>query len=379
MDRTGGQSNIKTALVNDWLTGMRGGERALEAIYELYPSPVYTLLCTRNFKSDIIDHSKIITSSIQKFPFSGKFYRFLLSLFPKAIEEFDLSGFDVVLSTSHAVAKGVLTNSNQLHICYMHTPMRYAWDLTFQYLRESGLDKGILGAIVRNWLHNIRTWDIISANRVDHYLTNSSYVAKRIKKIYNRDAEVIFGPADTDYYSLFEKKENFYMAASHMVPYKRMDMIVRAFTRMKDRKLIVIGNGPEEKKIKRLSAKSPNIEMIGYQNRESLKDYLQKARAFVFAAEEDFGLMPVEAQACGTPVIAYGRGGVSETVIEGKTGIFFNSQDEDSLIEAVQRFEKIEEDLDPSVIRQNALRFSRKEFQRKYKDFVEEKMKSFFM
>ncbi len=378
MARSESHFEVKTAIVHDWLTGMRGGERALEAIYELYPSPVYTLLCTKNFQSSIIDHSKIITSSIQKLPFSGKFYQKLLSLFPRAIEEFDLSGYNVVLSSSHAVAKGVLTNSNQLHICYMHTPMRYAWDLTFQYLRESGYERGLIGKIVRNILHEIRTWDIISANRVDYYLTNSAYVAKRIKKIYNREAEVIYGPADTNYYTLFEKKGENYLAASQMVPYKRMDLIVKAFVRMKGRKLTVIGRGPEEKKIKNLALKCPNIEFIGYQSPESLKDFLQKAKAFIFAAEEDFGLMPVEAQACGTPVIAFGRGGTSETVIEGKTGTFFYSQDEDSLIEAVKRFEKMEKVFDYSEIRQNALRFSKEEFQRKYSSFVEKKIKSFF-
>lgn len=369
---------LKTALVHDWLTGMRGGERALESIYELYPSPVYTLLHTKDFQSSIIDKKKIHTSSIQKFPFSGKYYQKLLSLFPGAIEEFDLSAYDVVLSTSHAVAKGVLTTSKQLHICYMHTPSRYAWDLTFQYLRESGLEKGLLGAMVRHMLHNFRTWDIISANRVDYYLTNSEYVAKRIKKIYNREAEVIYGPADTDYYTLCVEKTNSYLAASQMVPYKRMDVIVKAFTRMKDKKLTVIGMGPEEKKIKNLAAKSPNIEFIGYQSRESLREHLQKAKAFVFAAEEDFGLMPVEAQACGTPVIAFGRGGAAETVVEGKTGTFFYSQDEDCLIEAVEKFEKMEDRLDCGEIRKNALRFSREEFKRKYGDFVEKKIKSFF-
>ncbi len=371
-------TGYKTALIHDWLTGMRGGERALESIYELYPSPVYTLLMTKDFKSEIIDKSRVITSSIQKIPFSGRIYQKLPMLYPKAIEEFDLSGYDVILSTSHAVAKGVLTNASQLHICYMHTPMRYAWDLTFQYLRQAGIEKGITGRIVRNILHNIRTWDIISANRVDYYLTNSAYVAKRIKKIYNREAEVIFGPADTDFYTPQGDKGQAYVAASHMVPYKRMDIIAGAFSRMPDKKLVIIGKGPEEKKVKSIAAKSPNIEFAGYLDRESLRDALRKARALVFAAEEDFGLLPVEAQACGTPVIAFGKGGARETVIDGRTGVFFSSQDEDSIIDAVGKFEGIEDRFDSGTVRNNALRFSKAEFQRKYSGFVEEKTGIFF-
>jgi glycosyltransferase involved in cell wall biosynthesis len=374
----GKSTQYKTALVHDWLTGMRGGERALEAIYELYPSPLYTLIKTKNFKSSIIDPSRVITSSIQKIPFSGRLYRKLPFLFPRAIEEFDLSGYDVILSTSHAVAKGVLTNASQLHICYMHTPMRYAWDLTFQYLREAGIEKGIIGMLARKAFHNIRTWDIISANRVDYYLTNSAYVARRIKKIYNREAEVIYGPADTDYFSLNENKDKTYVAASHMVPYKRMDIIAGAFSRMRNKKLVIIGKGPDEKKIKAIAANSPNIEMAGYLDREEFRNCLQRARALIFAAEEDFGLLPVEAQACGTPVIAFCRGGVRETIIDGRTGIFFTSQDEKSIIEAVGRFEEIEDGLDYRAIRENALRFSKSEFQRKYKNFVEDKIKNFF-
>ncbi len=371
-------NNLKTALVHDWLTGMRGGERALEAIYELYPSPVYTLVRTKNFSSSVIDPARIITSSLQKIPFSGRYYQKLLAFFPKAIEGFDLSQYDVVLSTSHSVAKGVLTNANQLHICYMHTPVRYAWDLTFQYLREAGLDRGILGWYAKNVLHRIRTWDIISANRVDYYLTNSFYVAKRIKKLYNREAEVIYGPADVDFYKLYEKKEDFYVAASQMVPYKKMDIIVKAFARMSDKKLFIIGKGPEEKKIKKLAAKAKNIEFLGYQSSESLRDYLQRAKAFVFAAEEDFGLLPVEAQACGTPVIAYGRGGAVETVIEGRTGVFFKSQDEESLMDAVFSFEKTEDRYDFKKIRKNAERFSKQEFQKRYQKFTDEKIACFF-
>jgi glycosyltransferase involved in cell wall biosynthesis len=371
------KNKFKTALVHDWLTGMRGGERVLEAIYELYPSPVYTLVHTKNFKSDIIDNSRIITSSIQKIPFSGKFYRKLPAFFPRAIEEFDLSAFDVVLSSSHAAAKGVLTHSNQLHICYMHTPMRYAWDLYFQYLREAGLEKGPLGWYARKTLHHIRTWDIISSNRVDYFIANSRYIAARIKKIYNRDADVIYPPVDTDYFNLSEKKEDFYLTASQITPYKKIDLIVEAFRKLPDRKLLVIGDGPELKKVKKAAAGSNNIELLGYQPHEMLKHYMQKARAFVFAAEEDFGIIPVEAQACGTPVIAYGRGGVRETVIDKETGVFFDKQEVPSLVEAVVRFEKLENRMSHKKIRRHAEEFSRERFQKQYQNYVEKKYELF--
>lgn len=332
------KSGIKTALVHDWLTGMRGGEKALEAIYELYPSPVYTLLHTKNFKSNIIDKKRVISSSIQKIPFSDRIYRGLIAFFPRAIEEFDLSQYDLVLSTSHAVAKGVLTNSNQLHICYMHTPIRYAWDLYFQYLKELKLETGPFGWYFKKALHRIRTWDIISSGRVDHYLTNSSYVARRIKKIYNRDSKVIYGPADVRFFECWDKKENYYLTASNMAPYKKIDLIVSCFKKLPEKKLIVIGDGGDFNKIKKITGNAKNIELLGYQTSEKLKYYLQRAKAFVFAAEEDFGLLPIEAQACGTPVIAFGRGGVTETVLEGKTGIFFDEQSKRELYRSHKAF-----------------------------------------
>ena len=370
-------NTLKFALVHDWLTGMRGGERALEAIYEMYPGPVHTLVHTEDFKSDIIPAEAVRTSSIQKIPFGPKHYQKLLALFPKAIEEFDLSAYDVILSTSSSVAKGVLTTARQLHICYMHTPIRYAWDLTFQYLRESGLDKGILGWYAKSVLHKIRMWDALTANRVDVYLTNSETVARRIRKIYNKEAEVIYGPANTEYFTLKEKKEDYYLAASQMVPYKKMDIVVRCFKDMPERKLVVIGKGPDLPGIKKLAAGAKNIEILGYQPSDVLKAHMQNAKAFIFAAEEDFGLMPVEAQACGTPVIAYNRGGATETVVDGKTGLFFDRQDELSLREALVRFEK-SGGFDPAEIRKNAERFSREAFQKRYQTIVEKQIKGFF-
>jgi glycosyltransferase involved in cell wall biosynthesis len=372
-----GSPEVKTALVHDWLTGMRGGERVLEAIYELYPSPVYTLIRTKNFKSDVIDLKKVTSSSIQKIPFASKYYRNMLSLFPKAIEEFDLSGYDLVLSTSHAVAKGVLTHANQLHICYMHTPMRYAWDKYFQYLNESNLLKGPLSRYVKNVLFKIRAWDFMSASRVDHYIANSNYIARRIKKTYNRDATVIYPPVDTGKFTLSGDKEDFYLTASQFAPYKKIDLIVQAFRTMPDRKLVVIGDGPERDKIRKHARGAKNIELLGYQPDEVLKEKLQKAKAFVFAAEEDFGILPVEAQACGTPVIAFARGGAAETVIDGKTGLFFEEQTVDAVRDAVAAFDRIEDKVAPSAVRKNAERFSREVFLKKYSDFVEKKYGEF--
>lgn len=369
---------LKTVLVHDWLTGMRGGERVLEAMYECYPSPVYTLIHTKGFKSSIIPDSRVNTSFLQKIPLSGKLYQKMLALFPKAVEEFDLSGFDVVLSSSHAVAKGVLSHSNQLHICYMHTPIRYAWDLTFQYLRQSGLDKGLLSWYAKSVLHNIRTWDIISANRADYLIANSAYIARRIKKVYGRDSEVIHPPVNTDYYTPAGNKDNYYLTASQMVPYKKIDIIVECFKKLPDRKLLVIGKGPEFKKIQKLAAGAKNIELAGYQPDDVLREAMRKAKAYIFAAEEDFGIIPVEAQASGTPVIAFGRGGAMETVQDGKTGVFFQEQTSDSLKEAVIRFEKLEDGLDPAICRKNAENFSRAVFLQKYRGFVEAKMQLFF-
>jgi len=367
---------LKIALVHDWLTTLAGAERVLKAIYELYPCPIYTLVKDESsLQNSIFGKAEINTSFIQRLPRSKTKYRNYLLFFPLAIEQFDLSEYDVVISSSHAVAKGVLTNSTQLHICYCHTPMRYAWDLYYSYLREAGLTKGLKGWMAKLVLHYIRMWDLASTNRVDYFIANSKYVAKRIKKIYGRESVVIYPPVEVNKFEVSPKKEDFYLTVSRMVPYKRIDLIVEAFSKMPDRKLIVIGDGPDFEKVKKKAGR--NVELLGYQPFEVLKSYMQKARAFVFAAEEDFGIVPVEAQSCGTPVIAYRRGGVTETVIEGKTGVFFEEQTIESLIIAIKRFERMEDSFDPFEIRKNAERFNKDRFKREFKDFVEEKIKDF--
>jgi glycosyltransferase involved in cell wall biosynthesis len=370
---------LKIAIVHDWLVVYAGSERCVESFTNIWPeADVYTLV---NFltpeEQKIIVKDKIpLTSFLQNWRSARKNHRKFLPLFPYAIEQFDLTKYDLIISSSHAVAKGVLTNSNQLHINYCHTPMRYAWDLTHQYLNESGLSTGIKGTIAKSILHYIRMWDVIASNRVDYFVANSNYIAGRIKKIYRRDAEVIYPPVDTKDFSLQAKKENFYLAASRFVPYKRIDLIAEAFSKMPDKRLIIIGDGSNADKIK--SKASVNIEFLGYQSREKLIEFMQKAKAFIFAADEDFGIMIIEALACGTPVIALNKGGAGETIIDNKTGIHFNEQSADSIKEAVEKFEKCMDSFSPELLNGYAKQFDRKVFEEKIKAFVNIKCIEFF-
>ena len=367
---------MKIALIHEWLVNWGGSEAVLKSIYELYPSPIYTLVKDNNFIANSpFKEAEIYTSFIQNLPFSIKKYRNYLPLFPLAIEQFDLSDYDLIISSSHAVAKGVLRKGNQIHISYCHTPIRYAWDMYHQYLEKSKFNRGLKGFITKIFLHYIRNWDVLSSNRVDYFIANSNYVAKRIKNIYRRDAEVIYPPVNISSFKLEMNKDNYYLAVSRLVPYKRMDLIVEAFSKMLDKKLIVIGNGPDLKRIKKIASR--NVELLGYQPNNILHGYLKKAKAFVFAAEEDFGILPVEAQACGTPVIAYGKGGVLETVKDKKSGIFFKRQDMDSIIEAVKTFERIEDKFDPLYIRKNSEKFDVKVFKEKFKYFIDNKISIF--
>jgi glycosyltransferase involved in cell wall biosynthesis len=296
-------------------------------------------------------------------------------LFPKAIESFNLKKYKLIISSSHAVAKGVRKRKNQLHISYCHSPMRYAWDEADYYLQEANLTSGFKGKLAQYVLKYLRKWDIKSAKDVDYFIANSNHIAGKIKRIYNRHADVIYPPVDTQKFSLVIKKEDYYLTASRLVPYKRIDLIVDAFASMLDKKLIVIGSGPEKEKI--LSKATPNVDVIGYQEFDSLKGYMEKAKAFVFAAEEDFGIIVVEAMACGTPVIAGNYGGTSESVIDGKTGVLFPDQSVESIISAVKKFEQISESLSYSEIRTHSEKFSRYTFEHNIKEYVNEKFKNF--
>ena len=368
---------MRKALIHDWFSVYAGSEKCVESFTNIWDDfEVYSLI---DFLSDkdreiILKSKKANTSFIQNLPKAKTKYRNYLPLFPLAIEQFDLSKYDVILSSSHAVAKGVLTHSNQLHISYVHTPIRYAWDLYHQYLKESGLDKGLKGKLAKYFLHKIRMWDMSTINRVDYYIANSHYIARRIKKVYGKESTVIYPPVDVEKFELHEQKEEFYMTASRMVPYKKIDMIVEAFSKT-NKKLVVIGTGPDMEKIKAKAGK--NIELMGYQSDEVMIDMMQKAKAFIFAAEEDFGITPVEAQACGTPVICLGKGGTKETVIDMVSGVHFMEHRVEALLEAVNKFEKNSDSFEPKKIRENALRFSKERFEKEIKEFVEEKYEIF--
>jgi len=370
---------LKTAIIHEWLVNYAGSEKCVESFTSIYPdADVYTLV---DFLDD--DLRKIIlkgkhahTSFIQHLPYAKKQHRKYLPLFPTAIESFNLSKYNLIISSSHSVAKGVRTKKNQLHICYCHSPMRYAWDEADYYLKVANLNSGIKGKLSKIVLNYLRKWDVKSAQNVNYFIANSHHITKKIKRIYNRDADVIYPPVDVQNFSLETRKEDFYLTASRLVPYKRIDLIVDAFANMLDKKLVVIGSGSEREKIKVKA--TPNVDIIGYQDFENLKRYMQKAKAFVFAAEEDFGIIVVEAMACGTPVIAGNYGGTAESVVDGKTGILFSEQNVESVIEAIKKFEQRTEPIDYAQIRLHSEQFSRKNFEEKIKNYVDEKSEIFF-
>ena len=363
---------MKTAIVHEWFVNYAGSERCVESFANIWPeADVFALV---DFLNDdqrkiILKGKKAKTSFIQKLPLAKKKHRYYLPLFPKAIEQFDLSEYDIIISSSHAVAKGVKIRKDQLHISYCYSPMRYAWESADEYL------KGFKGSIAKLFINHLRKWDLRSAKNPNHIIAISEYIRERIKRVYNIDVPVIYPPVDTHLFEIGEK-EDFYLIASRMVPYKKMEVAVEAFNQMPDKILVVIGDGPEMKKIKSI-AKS-NIEIIGHQPFEALKDKMMKAKAFIFTAEEDFGIVVVEAMACGTPVIAYIKGGASETVIDNKTGILFEEQNTKSLIEAVEKFESEESKFDKQIIRQRSELFSRKVFEKNIAEFVNNKSKEFF-
>jgi len=292
---------------------------------------------------------------------------------PIAVESFDLSAFDLVISSSFCAAKGVLTGPDQAHVSYVHSPMRFAWDLQHQYLREHRLETGVRGFLTRKLLHDLRTWDCRTANGVDRFISNSHFIARRVWKIYRRESAVIHPPVDTEFFQPADgEREDYYLTASRLVPYKCTRLILEAFARLPQRRLVVIGEGPE---FARLKAVAPaNVQMLGYQPRSLVRSYMQRARAFVFAALEDFGIAPVEAQACGTPVIAYGRGGVTESVVDGRSGIFFPEQTTESLVNAIQQFERREGRFNTADIRSSALRFSAERFRQQFRACIEEQL-----
>lgn len=371
---------MKIAIVHEWFDSYAGSEKVLEQMLKVYPKA--DLFAVVDFlpqdERGFIQNKKVITTFIQGLPKAKNKFRKYLPLMPLAIEQLDLRKYDLVISNSHCVAKGVITGPNQLHISYVHSPIRYAWDLQQQYLEEVNLQHGLKGWVAKIILHYMRLWDSRTGNNVDYFISNSKYIAKRIQKCYRRTAQVIYPPVAVNDFTICKQKEDYYLTASRMVPYKKMDLIVEAFSKMTDKKLIVIGDGTQFEKVKSQAKKFENIVLLGYQPFEVLKEKMQKAKAFVFAAEEDFGIVPVEAQACGTPVIAYGKGGALETVInydkENPTGIFFKEQTADSIVNAVKIFEKNIKLFKPENCRKNAERFSAARFRNEFKQFIENKI-----
>jgi len=370
------QKNMKIAIVHDWLTGMRGGEYCLEVFCELFPdATIFTLLHKKGSVSKRIEAMKIKTSFIQKLPCSLKRYRNYLPLFAKAIESFDLSRFDLVLSSSHCVAKGVRLPKEALHICYCHTPMRYAWLFFDEYFGNMSFFKKML---ISRVTRNLKAWDIKSNETVDFFIANSDNVRDRIKRFYKRDADTIYPPVSTGVFELSQKSDGFYLIISALVPYKRIDIAIRAFNENRKR-LLVVGTGNCDKELRKIAKE--NIEFLGWASDEDLLKYYQRCKALIFPGEEDFGIVPLEAQACGKPVIAYAKGGALETIIpidksgsSNPTGVFFYDHTPEALIEAVEYFEGNEEKLNPSAIREHSLRFDREIFKEKIKKYIEDKI-----
>jgi len=370
---------MKVAIVHDWCVIYGGAERVLEQIIDCYPeADVFTLIdFVPEEQRGFLRGKSPRTSFLQKIPLVKHFYRKLLFLMPFAIEQFNLDDYDLVISSSYCVAKGVLTGPNQVHVSYCHSPMRYAWDHYHEYLREGRLESGLLSWLARKQLHAIRTWDVRSSNTVDHFIANSRFVQARIRKFYRRDSNLVFPPVDTGLFRLREEKDDFYVAAGRFVPFKRLDLAVEAFTQMPDKRLVMIGDGPEMTKLR--AKAGPNVEFIGFQPPQVVQDYLSRAKAFIFPSEEDFGIVPVEAQACGTPVIAYGSGGALETVIgldtpEGRnapaTGVFFDQQTAASLRAAIERFEAALGKFAPAPISEHAAAFGPHAFKMNFREQV---------
>ncbi|MBM2840545.1 MAG: hypothetical protein HW412_1073 [Bacteroidetes bacterium] len=359
----------RIAIVHEWLTGMRGGEKCVEALCELFPqAELFTLLHVKGSVSSTIEQMQIHTSFIQNLPFAAQRYRHYLPLFPSAIERFDLSGFDIVITSNHCVAKGVRVLSTTLHICYCYTPMRYIWGLYDEYF-----SKGRAGLLTRLgmklFLKYLRQWDLRTAENPNHFIAISEHVRQRIKDIYRRNADIIYPPVNTSFFNLSRKDDGYFLVVSALVPYKRVDLAIEAFNTLGER-LVVVGDGPDERRLHSIAKK--NIEFVGWQPDEKLREYYARCRALIFPGEEDFGIVPLEAMASGKPVIAYAKGGALETVIRSenlKTGILFHQQTAESLIDAVRKFK--EEKFSAESLRSFALTFDREVYKRRIKDCVE--------
>ena len=370
---------VRVAVIHDWLYTLGGAERVLKSILRCYPgADVFTLFDVLSPEDRAwIGFGRATTSFMQRLPGIAKRHRSYLPLMPLAIEQLDLSGYDLVISSSYAVAKGILTGPDQVHIAYVHSPMRYAWDLQHQYLAESGMARGLKGALARIVLHYMRMWDSRTAAGVTAFAANSAFVARRIRKCYGREAHVIHPPVDVpDRLPAWTRGEHF-LVASRLVPYKNVRAVVEAFKLLPDQKLVIAGTGPELARLRALAG--PNVTFAGFVSDAELRRLMGTARAFVFAAEEDFGIVPVEAQGEGTPVIALGRGGARETVIAdgaGRTGLFFERPEAECIADAVRAFIAAGDVFDPRACHAQALRFGAALFARKLTDLVDDEVAS---
>ncbi|TKJ34737.1 glycosyl transferase [bacterium (candidate division B38) B3_B38] len=360
---------MRIALVHDWLTGMRGGERVLEVLCEIYPqATIFTLLHIPGATSPIIERMTIKTSFIQRLPFASTRYRHYLPLFPTAIEQFDLRGYDLIISISHCVAKGAIVPSDAIHICYCNTPMRYAWDLYHDYFSPQRL--GFLRRkLIPLFINYLRMWDVTSSARVDYFIANSNNVASRIMRHYKRESMVIYPPVDTEFFVPGGEPKEFFLIVSALVPYKKIDLAIETLNQLK-LSLKIVGKGPELSRLKRMANR--NITFLGELSNEEIRSLYQSCQALIFPGVEDFGLTSLEAQACGRPVIAFRKGGALESVIEEQTGVFFNQQASASLKNAIDKFYKMS--FNKKKIRANALRFSREKFKQRVIDFISDSL-----
>ncbi len=362
--------NRKVAVIHDWLNGMRGGEKVLEAILDLFPNAdIFTLFLDADRISDKIKSHPIVTSSLNKRNWIKKRYRSFLPMLPAAVESFDLKGYDLVISSSHCVAKGIIPEPDTLHVSYIHSPMRYIWD---QYDAYFGHLKGLKRSIVSTMTSRLRVWDVTSAARVDRFIANSTFVRSRIQKFYRRDAAVLNPPIDTDFYAPAPKSDppssrDFFLTVSALVPYKRIDLLIEGFNRTGD-KLVIIGKGPEEKRLKGL-AKS-NIHFKKDLAASELRDLYRNAKAFVYAGIEDFGMAFVEAMACGTPVVAFRRGGILDIVTDDHFGVLFGDQSVEALIQSLEVFKG--KDYEPDLLRKRSLDFSEPVFKDRFHRLLEQ-------
>jgi glycosyltransferase involved in cell wall biosynthesis len=361
--------DLRVALVHHWLVGMRGGEKVLEAFCRIFPgADVYTLVSDRAAISETIKQHRITNSWIQNLPRASQYYPHYLPLFPFAIEQFDLSSYDLVVSSDAVVSKGVITRPETCHICYCHTPMRYAWSAYHTYLQA--IESSWKRRLVPFFMNYLRTWDLASASRVDYFLANSQTVANRIAKYYRREAHVIFPPVAVSGFAEPEATDDYFLVVGQLVPYKRFDLAIEVFNQLKH-PLVVVGEGPEYSKLKRAAGK--NIRFVGRISDAQLRRTLSRCRALVFPGEEDFGMVIVEAHASGRPVIALARGGALETVVPELNGLLFVEETTQSLTDAIQRFVGIESQFQANLIRETAAPFDEKRFTAQVSAFISEK------